>query len=212
MTSWNIMYKLIHATYTERNPFKCVGDTHEIATPTKLQSHHVLILWGGIDVDTNLYGETPNNYCANSQHGYLRDLKEIALIKKAVELNIPIIGICRGAQLLCVHTGGTLVQHIFDHTNNCLHNILTEDGQTLLTNSDHHQALNLTNEDQKLIAWSKGTFGIDQHNNSFFVKKIPEIVHFPKIRALGIQGHPEWAGMPKETNKYIDNLIKTLLL
>ncbi len=69
-----------------------------------------VVVSGGADVDPSLYGATPDENL-----GYLepeRDLWELEVIAHAIRLNVPLLGICRGAQLINVHLGGTLVQHV----------------------------------------------------------------------------------------------------
>lgn len=70
-----------------------------------------LLLTGGDDVDPRLYGEThphPKIGAINP----MRDEFEMALTLAALELDIPILGICRGAQILNVAAGGGLIQDI----------------------------------------------------------------------------------------------------
>jgi putative glutamine amidotransferase len=118
-----------------------------------------IILTGGEDPSPHLYGEAP-------QHGlgevaYERDLAELALIRLAVELKKPILGICRGMQILNVALGGTLIQDIprqvpgsYQHAQKGskqygTHTVRLEPGflasafgQTeVFVNSSHHQAV-----------------------------------------------------------------------
>ena len=71
-----------------------------------------LLLLGGDDVDAAHYGEV--NHSRNSLVIPERDHLELALIRRAVAEKIPLLGICRGAQILNVALGGTLQQHIPD--------------------------------------------------------------------------------------------------
>lgn len=70
-----------------------------------------IILSGGQDINPRLWGEEPLPTLGNMNQ--VRDAFELNLIKIATELNKPILGICRGAQLLNVCFGGTLYQDIF---------------------------------------------------------------------------------------------------
>ena len=65
-----------------------------------------LRLWGGVDIDSSLYGEPrhPKTQIPDKK----RDREELEKIKTAIRLKVPIIGVCRGAQLLCVYHGGKL--------------------------------------------------------------------------------------------------------
>lgn len=69
-----------------------------------------LILSGGGDVDPSLYGGVVREevYGVNRE----RDEFEIALVRAALERNLPVLGICRGCQLINVALGGTLIEHL----------------------------------------------------------------------------------------------------
>lgn len=69
-----------------------------------------LLLTGGPDVDPRLYGEAPHHTFEPAGTG--RDAFEIELVTRAIERDLPVLAICRGAQVLNVACGGTLVQDI----------------------------------------------------------------------------------------------------
>ena len=71
---------------------------------------HGLVLTGGEDVDPALYGAAPHARC--DEPDPLRDRGEIALVRRAAELRMPLLAICRGIQVLNVAFGGTLHQDI----------------------------------------------------------------------------------------------------
>jgi len=71
-----------------------------------------LVVTGGADIDPARYGQG----LAEKHEGFeaLRDEWEDQLLSAALEADIPVLGICRGAQMLNVHLGGTLHQHLPD--------------------------------------------------------------------------------------------------
>ena len=120
-----------------------------------------LMLSGGGDVEPSIYGQATSPYCGAWDTG--RDAFEFALLSRAFELQIPVFGICRGAQVMAVAMGATLIQDIENecgipsarHRQNAPYNrpvhsvSLTPDGlfskithkTHLQVNSSHHQAV-----------------------------------------------------------------------
>ncbi|MDX2603378.1 gamma-glutamyl-gamma-aminobutyrate hydrolase family protein [Streptomyces caniscabiei] len=72
-----------------------------------------LVIAGGPDVDPSLYGAERSPRCGPPAPA--RDAWELALIRAALDAGTPLLGICRGMQLLNVALGGTLIQHLDDH-------------------------------------------------------------------------------------------------
>ncbi|WP_020137968.1 gamma-glutamyl-gamma-aminobutyrate hydrolase family protein [Streptomyces sp. 351MFTsu5.1] len=83
---------------------------HAAATVARLDG---LVVAGGPDVEPVHYGATPDPRTGPPARA--RDAWELALIKAALAADLPLLGICRGMQLLNVALGGTLVQHIDGH-------------------------------------------------------------------------------------------------
>ena len=71
-----------------------------------------LMLAGGSDVDPGSYGAAKDERTGTTWPE--RDAFELSLARRAIERGIPLLGICRGMQMLNVACGGTLVQHIPD--------------------------------------------------------------------------------------------------
>ena len=149
-----------------------------------------LLLSGGGDVDPSFYGEERHPLCGEASK--LRDEMEIALCQKAVKKGIPVLGICRGVQVMNVALGGTLYQHIENHTRHDLprepvHTAAIEKGTRLYAilgkesagvNSRHHQALK--DVAQGLIVSARAEDGTAE------AAEMPGDYFF-----LGVQWHPE---------------------
>ena len=87
--------------------------------PSLLDRLDGLALAGGADVDSRLYGAEPHPAADIPRES--RDDSELALYRHARELNMPVLGICRGMQLMAVAHGGTLVQHVPDLEGDTVH-------------------------------------------------------------------------------------------
>lgn len=71
-----------------------------------------LVIAGGADVDPARYTDVPHERTANWRED--RDAWEFALLDAAAEARLPVLGICRGMQVMAVHAGGHLDQHVPD--------------------------------------------------------------------------------------------------
>jgi putative glutamine amidotransferase len=157
-----------------------------------------LILAGGRDIDPAAYGAERHPETDESHAG--RDEFEIRLARRALERDVPLLGICRGMQLMNVARGGTLVQDLPVHVGHEDHrrSIGTFDG------NDHPVHL----ADGSLAARAAGEIrhgtlshhhqGIDRVGHGFTVTgwadddELPEALEDPELRfALGVQWHPE---------------------
>jgi gamma-glutamyl-gamma-aminobutyrate hydrolase PuuD len=213
--------RLFSAYYDEKDPFdglfagnyKCGVDADE------LEKNDVLILWGGEDISPRIYHEKPAVHRGKSFTGAppspsRRDRIEQAFAKRAIELGVPMIGVCRGAQLMCSIAGGSLWQHVTGH-NSGNHEITTYDGKKLLTNSIHHQMMRLENTNHKLLAWTttpRSKVYVNEASDENVSDIEPEIAYFPLIKTLAIQGHPEYASPTSEFVQYCRGLVKEFIL
>jgi putative glutamine amidotransferase len=169
------------------------GDAAEL-----LDRVQALLMTGGSDVDPDLYGQAPHPRLGSVFRG--RDEFELALCREALERDLPLLGICRGIQVLNVATGGTLVQDIPSQLETAvghdspgerrtiahdvrilpgtrLREILGKD--TVAVNSFHHQAV----KDLGRGLVVSGLCGGDG---------VVEAVEAPDRRfAVGVQWHPE---------------------
>ena len=140
---------------------------------TQLECVDALIISGGHDINPLMYGEEPSQKLGAILPK--RDAFDAAVVKLAMELKIPTIGICRGEQMLNVANGGTLYQDLSfidgcyikhnqgslpstaTHTTNIvegtkLHGIL---GDVVMTNSFHHLAVKDVAPGFKIAALAK---------------------------------------------------------
>lgn len=184
------------------------GPCDAVIYPEQLKKQHKLVLfWGGADISPHFYGEAnARSYCDPE-----RDYLEFELYKKVAELEIPMLGICRGAQFLTAMAGGKLWQHVENHGRN--HPVRTEDGQVFTVTSTHHQMMRPPT-DGKLIAWSEEVLSPLKENEDgeqFVTEPEPEIVYYPKIKALAVQGHPEYLARTNPFPMYVAQLCKRYL-
>jgi putative glutamine amidotransferase len=157
-----------------------------------------LMLAGGSDIDPRAYGERRHRKTTNTRPE--RDRAEIALALNALERDMPVLGICRGMQLLNVALGGTLVQHLPDdvgHTDhrrslgsfdNADHDVRLAPGSLAAracgelrhaTKSHHHQAVDALGDGIAATGWS-------------VLDDLVEAIEVPEAHwALGVQWHPE---------------------
>lgn len=172
----------------------------------------MLIIWGGADISPSLYGE-PNVASGGGDKPSRRDEEEIALINKAFAIGMPVLGVCRGAQLCCALAGGKLVQDVGGHGTT--HQMQTNKGVVMDTSSVHHQMMFPFDVEHELIAWSKKSLsnryiGITFEQAGKLTVE-PEIVYFPKQKFLAVQGHPEFMDANCAFNVYVRSLVKEYL-
>jgi carbamoylphosphate synthase small subunit len=178
-----------------------------------------LVIWGGADISPDFYSHEMSRRCA--PYAGRRDQVEWQLLQEAIEMEIPIIGICRGAQMVCAAAGGFLIQDVEGHAGYD-HHVVTQEGLILKVNSLHHQMMVPAPQnpgdpavEYELVAWAiknQGEPYIYRDDRIFKPEKYgfehwkePEFLYFPKIDAYAVQWHPEMMFPEAEATKYIIN-------
>lgn len=163
-----------------------------------------VVITGGQDVHPSCWGGDPSVVrdidprTDPMVHDLDRDEYEIALVRAALDRGIPVLGVCRGLQVLNVALGGTLVAHLepgeVSHlspetapTDGTVDHLVTFDqgslvaqlfGESAITNSWHHQAVDRCGTG--LVVTGRTADGV------------VEAVELPGSAVLGVQWHPEW--------------------
>lgn len=156
-----------------------------------------LLLAGGEDIDSRRYGEAPGPI--SGPYSVERDEFEFGLVERALDKGIPILGVCRGHQLLNVALGGSLIQDLplgegESHAATTYYrkhrsHAVTISKESKLAeiygvhaevNSFHHQAIKNPGKGVVPVAWAD-----DGIIEAFEVKDLP---------IIGVQWHPETFG------------------
>jgi len=179
--------------------FRAGGTAHLLPRPADppggrlLAGLDGLLLSGGGDVDPRNYGEPPSPDIGGVDAD--RDDWELALLHEAFEAELPILGVCRGCQVVNVACGGTLIQHLparsaLPHLVLARHSVAhvvriepftqlcAVEGTTEIgTNSVHHQAVDAIGAGLRATAWAEdGTVEALEHLT---------------LPVIGVQWHPE---------------------
>jgi putative glutamine amidotransferase len=192
---WDLPAVLIPADYTSK--VEAAGGIALVlppgAPPAVLDRLDGIVLSGGADVEPHRYGAETDAATVGTRPD--RDEGELALLRAALDRDLPVLAICRGMQLLAVATGGALHQHVPDvvgterhrpalgtygrhririEPGTRLHALL---GESAEVNSHHHQSVA---DASKAVATAWADDGIIE------AIEIPD-----RSFALGVQWHPE---------------------
>jgi len=183
-----------------------------VENPDEVLDHlDALMLVGGADVDPATYGAQPHPETTGTVPE--RDAFEIALVRRALERDLPFFGICRGMQIMNVARGGTLHQHLpeslgheehrrvrgsFDGAD---HDVRMTAGSLAAraageerhsTKSHHHQGVDRIGDGLRVTGWAD-------------MDELPEAIELEGNRfALGVQWHPE----ADERSRLIASLVR----
>ena len=198
--AWQVLANVSPRTYT--NAIQLGGgmplllppdDTTAEAPGQQLDILDALLLAGGSDIDPATYGARPHPKTGATNPE--RDRFELAMAHGALERDMPVLGVCRGMEMLNVACGGTLDQHLQNADGHCHtpgafgdHEVRLEPGslaaravgaERASVKSHHHQGIAELGEDLVATGWS-------------VPDELVEAVEIPKRRfALGVLWHPE---------------------
>ena len=176
-------------------PVKLPLITTEEEAEELLKSLDALIMSGGEDIHPSYYGEEPSEHLGKVDDA--RDISDLTLLRKALEMDIPVLCVCRGMQVLNTVQGGTLIQDIpteigtdilhRENETTTYHNAFFDEGTRVYelfgqsenrVCSSHHQSVEKPGQDLKIIARSAD--GI-----------IEAVEMTSKTYVIGLQFHPE---------------------
>ena len=183
--------------------------------PAILDGCDALLLTGGNDIYPGLYGrEADTSRCGS--FNLRRDTLEMAALTLALEKKMPVLGICRGMQLINVHQGGTLYIDLGDETDSDKLHRTDGDGWTQhlifpektvfplakfsqnahLVASNHHQGINKLAKSLLVVARSEDG--------------LPEAIVFKNPERgfmVAVQWHPEWKPLAGELSKPLASMF-----
>jgi gamma-glutamyl-gamma-aminobutyrate hydrolase PuuD len=160
----------------------------------KMDSADIVVFTGGADINPAIYGEKPHNSVAWDEK---RDAEEIAIYEECLKKGIPMVGICRGAQLLHALNKGKLYQHVDGHHGDHFLWDMVKKIHLPKVSSVHHQMV-IENEKMEVIATTSGKstdrwLSPTSSETGGMAREV-EAFYYPETCCLGVQGHPEYKG------------------
>lgn len=162
-----------------------------------------MVLLGGGDVSPAKYGQTENARLFGVNE-FIDDF-EIAAVQHAISLDLPVLAICRGHQILNVALGGTLIQHLenYEVHRDTMHDVQLTAGSLVaeamgttqpMTHSFHHQAIDSVAPSLTVVGtYSDGNVEAVQHTSATWV--------------VGVQWHPEDTAEEDSANQGLFNAL-----
>jgi len=156
-----------------------------------------IVFGGGMDVSPSLYRQSA---LKGTYSDIDIDYQDFSTVIAGKLKQIPMLGICRGLQLLHVANGGTLIQHIEGHSGT-IHKLLDADEEPikgwdgLVVNSTHHQCVPIDETDyaDEVYTSHQGT---------------TEVVVATSLGFMGVQYHPEYSTCPEDAVDFFAELMK----
>ena len=167
-----------------------IGNENTEANRRSLIDCDGLLMPGGVDIEPARYGQETDEKCGKID--LARDAAEWWMLDAFLPTGKPLLGICRGIQMLNVFQGGTLHQHIDGHSDfksrsTGFHKVNVTPGSALdnilntpqfPVNSLHHQVVDALGKDLEICALSEDGY-------------VEAVVHTAHPFCLGVQWHPE---------------------
>lgn len=179
----------------------------------------LVVFTGGEDIHPSYYDND-----VHPSMGFLnlkRDHFESDVFNFCETNNIPMVGICRGAQLGCVLSGGSLIQHVENHQT--YHEITVPSlRRAIMVSSSHHQLMHPINR-LYIDNFHMQVLGYTNNRSSFYEHKKDgkiiydkpaydvEIALFTHTRFLAHQPHPEWMDYKSDYSMYFIKTVNDLL-
>jgi gamma-glutamyl-gamma-aminobutyrate hydrolase PuuD len=166
----------------------------------------LVVFGGGSDLDPKLYREERHGM---TFYDSARDDSDMLLYLKCLELGIPMMGVCRGAQFLHVMNGGKLFQDVDGHYGPHKLHVLGDCQLIEKVSSVHHQScIQNVKNGMKVLAVCH------ESKERWLNDKVKETGPKPDIEAFfyrdtgcfGVQGHPEYAGYNKYTQWCLEQI------
>ncbi len=170
---------------------------------SSIRQFNALLLPGGADIDPALFYQPPKG-AKNIDRTV--DLRQLQTLDAFVKAGKPVLGICKGMQIINIYFGGTLIQHIrtaaihqsdqgdlihqtWTAKNSFLHEVY---GSRFITNSAHHQAV--------------GRLGRGLHIIQETTDHVPEALIHDSLPIIAVQWHPERMCMTHSRSDTVDGM------
>lgn len=207
------LVSVLYPDYYPFDSFRFIKECTRSNNPDDLKQGDILLVWGGADIYSGYYGKKRSKMAHSDDAPSSRDAIEWNMMQQAKLLGIPILGVCRGAQMLCALAGGYLIQHVNGHGGN--HEVVTNEGERYVTNSLHHQMMVPGPAKHEILAqiapdrllsnvyWDEDK-QVDHHQE-------PEFIYFNDVKGFAVQWHPEMMMPDCKATQHIAKVMESKL-